>query len=103
MTDTDQGPKHALDTTQGRQPWRAVIRTTFAAVIGLLPVLPLIAASAHIDTVPAVAAILTATAAVTRILAIPEMEDWLRTFVPWLAADVYPDRKDQPNDQPEEP
>lgn len=94
----DADHEHADETTQARQPWRAVARTTFAACIGLLPVLPLIAAAIHVETVPAVASVLAATAAVTRVLAIPEMEQWLRRWAPWLAADVYPDRKDPHND-----
>lgn len=98
MTPPEHEPKHALDTTQSTQPWRAVLRTTFAAAIGLMPVLPLIADTLDIDTVPAVACVLGGAAAVTRVLAIPEMEEWLRSWVPWLAADVYPDRKDPEND-----
>lgn len=59
--------------------------------------MPLVAESLHIETIPIVASILAVTAAVTRVLALPETEKWLTRWAPWLAADVY-DRKDEPND-----
>lgn len=69
-----------------------MLRSTTASLIGLLPVLPLIADAADIDTVPIVASVLTVSAAVTRILAIPQVELWLRRWSPLFAADIYPTR-----------
>lgn len=79
--------------TQTRRPWNAVLRTSLAALIGLLPILPAIAETLHIDTVPVVASTLAVTAAVTRVLAMPQVEAWLRQSLPALAADVYPNRQ----------
>lgn len=89
---------HRAQPTQTRRPWHAVARTVLAAMIGLLPVLPMIAQALEIESIPVVASVLAVTAAVTRVLALPEIETWLRRFAPWLAADVYPDRKEERND-----
>ena len=78
--------------TQNRRPWQAVLRTSIACLIGLLPILPAIAQTLHIETVPVIASTLAVTAAVTRVLALSQVESWLRQFVPWLAADIYPPR-----------
>lgn len=72
--------------TQSRHPWRATARTVIAAALALATLAPEIAATAHVDTVPAVAQVLVITGAVTRVLAIPAVDGWLRRFLPWLAA-----------------
>lgn len=79
--------------TQNRRPWSAVLRTSVAALIGLLPVLPIIADALDVETVPIVASTLAVTAAVTRVLAVPQVEMWLREWLPALAADVYPNHQ----------
>lgn len=76
--------------TQTRHPWRATARTVAAATIGALSLLPTVAVTAGIDTVPAVAQAVTVAAAVTRVLALPAVDAWLRTYVPWLAAAPTP-------------
>ncbi|MFG1660718.1 hypothetical protein ACGFIY_29690 [Micromonospora chersina] len=73
-------------TTQTRHPWRATARTIFAAVVALLSLLPAIAAVAGIDAVPLIAQALTVAAAVTRVLAIPGVDDFLRRYLPFLAS-----------------
>ncbi|MFU8873240.1 hypothetical protein [Micromonospora sp. SL4-19] len=75
-----------VSTTQTRYPWRAVARTTFAAVVALLSLLPTIAAAAGVDAVPLVAQALAVAAAVTRVLAIPGVDDFLRRYLPFLAS-----------------
>lgn len=80
--------------SQTKYPWRAVFRSTVASMIGLLPLLPLIAQSLHIETVPFVASLLAVSAAVTRVLAVPGVEQWLRRWAPWLAAATYPTEKE---------
>lgn len=72
--------------TQSKHPWRATARTVAAAGIGLLSLLPLIAVTAHVDAVPAVAQVLAVTGAITRVLAIPGVDSWLRKWLPALAA-----------------
>lgn len=73
-------------TTQSRHPWRATIRTIFAAAVALLSLLPVIAATAGIDAVPAVAQVLVVAGAVTRVLALPGVERFMELYIPWLAA-----------------
>lgn len=73
--------------TQARHPWRATARTVFAAVVALLSLLPMIAATAGVDTVPAVAQFLAVVATVTRVLASPAIEGFLKQYLPFLAAE----------------
>lgn len=73
--------------SQIRRPWRATARTVAAAAVALMPALPSIAEAAGIETVPFVASILTTTALITRILAIPEVDDWMDQYLPGLSAD----------------
>lgn len=81
--------------TQTDRPWRATFRTVIVATIGLLPILPYIATSARIDTVPMVVTILGITTTIQRVISTPEVERWLEKFAPWIAAD--PSRKDSPD------
>jgi hypothetical protein len=73
-------------TTQSRHPWRATTRTVFAAGVALLTLLPVIAMTAGIDTVPAIAQVLVVAGAVTRVLALPGVERFMELYIPWLAA-----------------
>ncbi|WDZ84005.1 hypothetical protein [Micromonospora cathayae] len=83
MTDPRQTP---APSTQNRYPWRAVARTVFAAVVALLSLLPTIAAVAGVDAVPLVAQAIAVAAAVTRVLAIPGVDAFLRQYLPFLAS-----------------
>lgn len=74
--------------TQSAHPWRATVRTVFAGGVGVLAMLPLIVdASGVPDSTPGLAGALAVSAGVTRVLALPGVNSWLRTYVPWLAAD----------------
>lgn len=73
-------------STQTRHPWRATVRTTFAAVVALLSLLPTIALAAGVDDVPLIAQVLVVAAAVTRVLAIPGVDAFLRQYLPFLAS-----------------
>lgn len=78
--------------TQVRRPWRATVRTVFAALVSLAALAPLIVAGIEEATgydvkgVPFVVVTLAACAAVTRVMAIPGVEAWLKRFLPFLAA-----------------
>lgn len=76
--------------TQSRHPWRATTRTVFQAALALATLLPVIAVAGGVDTKAGVAQVLVACAAVTRIMAMPAVNDFLRDFAPWLAADTKP-------------
>lgn len=73
--------------TQTCHPWRATVRTLFAAGVALASLLPVIALTAHVDTVTGVAQVLAVAGAVTRVMAIPGVNELLLRFVPWLAAE----------------
>lgn len=76
----------AATPTQTVHPWRAVARTVFAAVVALLTLFPTVAVAAGIDAWPVVVQALVVTAGITRVLALPGVNDFLARFVPWLAA-----------------
>ena len=80
--------KHA---TQSSYPWRATARTVFQAFVGFCGLAPEIyAAATQGDPLAATgyaAAGLAISGAVTRVMAIPGVEAWLRRYLPWLAAE----------------
>lgn len=76
--------------TQTRHPWRAMLRTIFASGLALASLAPTIANVGGLDKLDArwgVAQVLAVCAAVTRIMAIPGVNDLLRKFLPFLATD----------------
>lgn len=75
-----------VPATQTKHPWRAVIRTAVAAAVAGVTLVPEIVTAAHIGTVPTVAQIVAVSMAVTRVLAVPGVNAWLGTYLPWLAA-----------------
>lgn len=79
--------KYAATTTQSEHPVRAVVRTIFAAIIGLAAAWALIVEVLGLDSgIPWVATSLAIAGGITRVLAIPAVNTWLQTFLPWLAA-----------------
>ena len=78
------------EPTQSRHPWRATARTVFQVTLALASLLPTIAISGGLETHQGVAQVLVVCAATTRIMASPAVNDFLRTFAPWLAADPKP-------------
>lgn len=86
----------AVAPTQVRRPWRATLRTAVAVVIGFAPLAPVIYEQATQHD-PAAATGLAGTAlaiagGVTRVLAIPAIEQLLRRYrvTSWLAAAPAP-------------
>lgn len=75
--------------TQSRYPWRATARTLFAALVALAAMAGPIytAATQHApEAATGLAAVaLAICGAVTRVLALPEVDEWLARFVPWLS------------------
>ena len=67
-----------------------MVRTVVAATVALLPILPTLVEKLGIGTVPWVAGILAGAGAITRVLAMPQMEEWLHEYVPWLSAQPAP-------------
>lgn len=78
--------------TQVRRPWRSTLRTVWQAFLGLCVLAPILVEGAGLeaDQLPWLAVPLAVAAAVTRVMAIPAVEVWLRRFVPFLAAAPAP-------------
>ncbi|WP_378734909.1 hypothetical protein [Nocardia brasiliensis] len=72
--------------TQIAHPWQATARTVFAVLVALASLLPVVAVAGGIDTVPAVAQVIAVCGAVTRVLALPGVDEFLSRFLPFLAA-----------------
>lgn len=75
--------------TQVKRPWRTTARSAFQAFVALCVLFPILVQTAGLDpeSFPWLAVPLAVTAAVTRIMAVPEVEVFLRRFLPFLAAD----------------
>ena len=75
-------------STQVAYPWRATVRSVFQGVLGFAAMWAVIVETLGIDAkIPWVAASLAFTAAVTRVMALGVVEDWLARYVPWLASE----------------
>lgn len=80
-----------VPATQTTRPWHAV-RRTLLAVVGFIivfaPALPAIVDAYGLPTtVPWVAGALTVAAGITRVLAIPQVNQWLREHLSSLSAE----------------
>jgi hypothetical protein len=66
---------------------RRTVRTVFQLTLSLAAVLPLLVSASGLDqTLPPLALALGVAAAVTRVMALPAVEQLLQRFAPWLAA-----------------
>jgi hypothetical protein len=54
--------------------------------LGFLPLLPEVLLGLHLDGTAIGAQVIVAGAAVTRVLAMSDVEVWLKTWAPWLSA-----------------
>ena len=83
--------RHAAEPTQVRRPWQAVLRTIAAETIALAPLAPALVDAIGLPRTTGVGlVILTVSAAITRVLAVPGVDEWLMARLPWLAADPPP-------------
>ena len=77
-------------STQSKHPWRAVVRTIFAAVVALAamagPIYEAITGGSPEAATGFTAIMLAITGAITRVLALPQVDQWLHVFAPWLAS-----------------
>ena len=79
--------------TQSRHPWKAVVRTLFAALVGIAamagPVYEAITQGSAAQATGWTAVALGICGAVTRVLALPVVDIWLTQFIPWLSTGHY--------------
>ena len=74
------------EPTQVRNPRRATVRTVFAAVISLAAITPFIVNALGVTTTGGVwATVLAVAGAITRVMALPGVNAWIESYVPWLA------------------
>lgn len=89
--------KHTNTATQTRYPWRATIRTMFASLVGLLvmaePIYEAITRQEAGQATGWAAGALAVSGAVTRLLALPEVDGWLHRWLPWLATGEQTDEQ----------
>lgn len=93
--DTAPGTVVLADPTQMRRPWRTTARTLFQALIALCVLFPILVEQTGLDLedAPWLAVPLAVAAAVARIMSLPQVETFLRTFVPFLSAAPDPTKE----------
>lgn len=83
-----------MAATQTKYPWRAMARTVFQAAVGLAVLAPVIySAAAQSDPAEAggwVGVALVISAGITRVMAIPGVNEFLQNYLPFLAAEPKP-------------
>lgn len=77
-----------VEPTQVRRPWRTTARTIFQALVALCVLFPVLVEQTGLTTadLPWLAIPLGVAAAVARIMALPQVEQFLARFIPFLAA-----------------
>src|SRR5690349_13583184 len=84
-------PIATVQPTQVKRPWRATARTVFQGVVGAAAMAgPVYGAATHHDPAAATgwaATGLAISAGVTRVMALPGVNEWLARFLPFLAPD----------------
>lgn len=73
--------------TQSKHPWRATLRTSAAVAIALAPVLPELVDKLGLSAYGWSGVVVGIAAAATRVMAIPTINNLLRTVLPFLATD----------------
>lgn len=76
--------------TQTAYPWRATVRTVFAALVALASIVPYIVTAAGLDGWAYAGQVVIVAGAITRVMALPGVNDWISRFVPWLAPEPAP-------------
>lgn len=80
----------APPTTQEKHPARSAIRTGFQALVALATIIPYFVTEANIPVEGWVAQVVGVAVAVSRVMAMPRVNDFLRRFFPVLAPDDAP-------------
>ena len=78
--------KVAVQPTQLRRPWRSTARTIFQATIALAAMWAVVVQALGLPDWAWVGTSVAVAGAITRVMALPVVEAFLRRFLPWLAA-----------------
>lgn len=74
--------------TQTKHPWRATVRTVVAFLASLAVVLPIVAEQeTTVGRLPYMSAVVAISGVITRVLAIPAVDSFLKTYLPFLSAE----------------
>lgn len=76
-----------MRSTQETHPWRATVRTWFAIVVSFAALWPVLVETAGFSGEGWVATSVVVSGAVTRVMALPAVNEFIDRFLPWLAAD----------------
>lgn len=72
--------------TQVKRPWRATFRTVFQGAVAVAAILPLVLSTAGIAPVGLAGIAIAVAGALTRVMALPAVEEFLENYIPFLAA-----------------
>lgn len=72
--------------TQVKRPWRATFRTVFQGAVAVAAILPLVLTTAGIAPVGLAGIAIAVAGALTRVMALPAVEEFLENYLPFLAA-----------------
>lgn len=78
----------AVEPTQVRKPWRATARTVFQAALAIATLVPFVAAGVYdTDNAPVIVTqVVVAAGTFSRVMALPQVNDFLARFLPFLSA-----------------
>lgn len=78
----------AVRPTQVRRPWRATARTAVQALVAVAVLFPLLVETAGLDpqAFPWLAVPVAVAAGFARVMALPQVDEFLRRFLPFLSA-----------------
>lgn len=78
-------------TTQTKHPWRTTVRSLFQFIVPLAALAPFIVTAINDGNDGAAtgltAGVLAVSGAITRVMALPQVNDFLARWVPWLSAE----------------
>lgn len=82
-----------IQPTQVRRPWRSTVRTIFQGAVALATLIPFLVTGVYNgdgDYPAAVVQVLGVSGTITRVMALPQVENFLRRYLPWLSAAPAP-------------
>lgn len=83
------GDHSAPEATQTSHPWRATLRTLFAIVVAFAAMWALVVQAAGLDpNTEWVVGSIAVASGITRVMALPAVDAFIRKFMPWLAPDT---------------